>query len=88
MKKSTTLFLATIIMCLCLCGCDNSNGKQETSSTNQCFTKIYGDKTTLYYIVYDDNTKVMYSVSNGMHNGGNLTMLVNADGTPKLHDGK
>lgn len=38
-----------------------------------------------YYIVYDKDTKVMYSVSNGVYNGGTLTLLVDADGKPLLY---
>lgn len=39
-----------------------------------------------FNIVYDVDTKVMYTVSNGMHNRGTFTMLVNADGTPRLYE--
>lgn len=38
-----------------------------------------------YYIVYDKDTKVMYSVSNGVYNRGTLTLLVDADGKPLLY---
>lgn len=41
----------------------------------------YGDN---YYIVYDKETKVMYTKSNSSSNCGDFTLLVNADGTPKL----
>lgn len=37
-------------------------------------------------IVYDVDTKVLYTVSNGMHNRGCFTLLVNADGTPRLYE--
>lgn len=33
------------------------------------------------------NTKVMYAISDGAHNYGNFTLLVNADGTPMLYEG-
>ena len=38
-----------------------------------------------YYIIYDKDTKVMYSVSNGAYNRGTLTPLVDADGKPLLY---
>lgn len=39
-------------------------------------------------IVYDTDTKVMYSRSMGSYNRGTLTVLVNPDGTPKLYEGE
>ena len=38
-----------------------------------------------YCIIYDKDTKVMYSVSNGAYNRGTLTPLVDADGKPLLY---
>lgn len=35
-------------------------------------------------VVYDSETKVMYAVSASSYNYGNFTLLVNADGSPKL----
>lgn len=81
--------LLTIIICLLLVifgltACGNST----SDSTNRMFTKIPSAGTSTFYIVYDNETKVMYAVSDGTYNRGNLTMLVNADGTPKLYEGE
>lgn len=88
--------LLAIIVCVLLLisgciACDNpsanvSNSNVSASNSQGMFTKICrcGD----FYIVYDNETKVMYAVSNGHYNYGNLTLLVNADGTPKLYDGE
>jgi hypothetical protein len=34
------------------------------------------------------DTKVMYAVSIGSHNGGTFTLLVDADGKPMIHEGE
>lgn len=41
-----------------------------------------------YDIVYDRETMVMYSVSDTLGNRGVATVMLNADGTPKLWDGE
>lgn len=39
-------------------------------------------------VLVDKATGVMYWMSNGYYNtGGNLTMLVNSDGTPRIWEG-
>lgn len=40
-----------------------------------------------YDIIYDTRTGVMYHMSNGSYNRGTLTLLVNADGTPRVWEG-
>lgn len=37
-----------------------------------------------YTILYDKETKVMYHMSTGFYNYGNLTPLYNADGTLRV----
>lgn len=37
-----------------------------------------------YVILYDRETKVMYHMSAGFYNNGNLTPLYNADGTLRV----
>lgn len=91
--------LLTIIICLLLVifgltACENStanatNGSNSTSySTGRIFTILPSVGTGDFYVVYDNETKVMYAVSDGHYNSGVLTMLVNADGTPKLYEGE
>lgn len=56
--------------------------KSANAMTEDIFVAVaYGDN---YYIVYDKETKVMYTKSNSSSNCGDFTLLVNADGTPKL----
>ena len=38
-------------------------------------------------IIVDTDTGVMYWVSDGIYNAGDLTPLLNADGTPRLYQG-
>ncbi len=83
-RKIAIIFLA--LMCFiatCLVGCSGTEYeiKEEPESLFE-----YVEKFSDFNIVYDKETKVMYSVSNGSHGGrGVFTMLVNADGTPKLY---
>lgn len=39
------------------------------------------------YVLVDKDTHVMYWMSGGDYNNGNLTLLVNADGSPKIWNG-
>lgn len=40
-----------------------------------------------YVILYDRETKVIYHMSTGVYNNGNLTPLYNADGTLRVWEG-
>ena len=55
--------------------------------TTSPYVLIYTDTYFNCEIVYDKDTKVMYSISNGARNRGTLTVLLNADGTPKIWEG-
>ena len=87
--------LLTIILCLLLTAfsftaCGNSTANTTDSNNNyngNMFTRVKSGLGA-FYIVYDNETKVMYAVSDGDYNRGVLTMLVNADGTPKLYEGE
>ena len=61
---------------------------QSTSATNNIdnmFVKVgQSNQCPHIVILYDRDTKVMYSMSSYDRNCGNLTLLVNADGTPKI----
>ncbi len=41
-----------------------------------------------YKIVYDRDTKVMYNMTDGKYNAGQLYKLYNRDGSLKIYDGK
>lgn len=52
--------------------------------TTSPYVLVYTDTYFNCEIVYDKDTKVMYSISNGTYNRGIPTVLLNADGTPKI----
>ena len=41
-----------------------------------------------FNIYYDKKTKVMYAVSDGQYNRGNVVLLVDANGKPLLYEGE
>lgn len=45
------------------------------------------ERTDSWCVVYDRRTKVMYSVTNGFHNRGTFTLLVDTDGKPLIWEG-
>lgn len=80
-RKCLKIIVITIILSFLLVGCGKSNGL-ETEDSMFCIVS----KEETFNVVYDRKTKVMYAVSYGAYNCGNLTLLVNADGTPKIYD--
>lgn len=46
---------------------------------------VYVNSEVYFEIYYDKETKVMYAVSTGQYNKGNIVMLVNANGKPLLY---
>ena len=74
-----------ILILLMLTGCGTKTKVEETE-TERMFKKICDGFAAS--IVYDTETKVEYAVSTGTYNYGTYTMLVNADGTPKLYLGE
>lgn len=89
-KKVLALIFSTVIVSSILVGCSNTDIKktcnQETEDLESMFVEI--GRISNSYIVYDRETKVMYTVSNDLYNGGNFTMLVDENENPKLWDGK
>ena len=83
MFKSISLSVL-LAFTLCLTGCDWQSVENEADSgTSSIFTKV--EETPSWMIVYDKETKVMYTVSTGSYNLGTFTLLVNPDGTPKTY---
>lgn len=62
------------------CGFSEVEAEQE-----KMFVEVYNGYC--YYVVYQKDTKVMYSVSDGGQGSGVFTLLVNHDGTPMVWDG-
>ena len=82
MTKKIFLFLDIIILVALLTACVIETGKQQKNlEENSMFTTIEATKGLTYEIVYNKETKVIYSVSNN----GIMTALLNPDGTPMLY---
>lgn len=83
MKKIKILAIISLIVAslIIFAGCTSSPELEERqNSSNNYFITIQDCNT--YRIVYDSNTKVMYSISYQ----GRVTMLVNVDGKPLLYN--
>ena len=82
--------IAMLLAVLMLAGCDTM-GKVDAGQIadaevdNHMFmvvsVELYGN------VLVDKATGVMYWMSNGSYNTGNLTLLINADGTPRIWEG-
>lgn len=46
------------------------------------------EQSDIWRVAVDQETKVMYAVSDGGYNHGTFTMLVDSDGTPLLYEGE
>ena len=89
-KKFLTIVICLFMIIFGLVACATSTVNATDSNNNyngNMFTKVELGLSD-FYVVYDNETKVMYAVSDGLYNRGTLTMIVNADGTPKLYDGE
>lgn len=88
MKKIICVLLCAICISLVFTGCHSETSDIPTKDIGEYYTVVYKDKLNGYAIVYDIDTKVMYNYSLGMYNTGTLTLLVNADGTPRVYNDK
>lgn len=77
-----------LLVCLLLTSCSDTHVEKEgEDSTTKTSMFVVVEEANLWYIVYHKETKVMYWVSRGSYNCGNLYLLVNADGSPMLWEG-
>ena len=81
MRKILALIFIVVILCTSLCACACS--ENDTSSASM-FVTI--EETYSFRIVYHKTTKIMYAISCGAYNGGDFTLLVNADGSPMIYE--
>ena len=82
-KKLTVGLIASLIgPAMIFAGC---SGEKAEASDNSRFMKIEGSFEWSIYA--DRETGVMYAVSNGMHNHGTFTLLVDANGDPLIYEG-
>lgn len=86
--KKALLIVCIVVMCFTLAGCGTTVEKQTQAPNEVKSMFVILEETMSWCVVYDRETKVMYAVSYGTYNGGTFTMLVNADGTPKLWGGE
>lgn len=82
MKK---FLIALTVLTIFMTGCGRPITDNFSSDTGTRFVKIsreYGCD-----VVYDSETGVEYVTSRCAYNIGTYTLLVNADGTPKIYKG-
>ena len=87
MKRTIKIALVVLLLALCagmLAGCAGDKTQSEVEAP---FVWIFGGCKYGYEVGYDPDTGVMYSMSTGSANYGTLTLLVNADGSPKVWEG-
>ena len=95
MKKKITLVLVLCAIVALLCGCASSYDEPYTDSNtnfgNGYFTVIRwwdgGIDSPTEYILYANDTGVMYYAFRTSHAGG-ITPLYNADGTLQIYEGE
>lgn len=86
--KKIALMIVLVLLALCLAGCGAEVERQTQTQNIIKSIFVIVEETYGWKIVYDRETKVMYAVSDGTYGQGNFTVLVNADGTPKMWKGE
>lgn len=79
MKK---VFIALLLGITCLMGCSYV----ADSETPERFEYVEDGYYGWFDVVRDTQTGVMYAVSSGIYNHGNVTVLIDADGSPLLYE--
>lgn len=87
MKKKIAAAILTAT--LLIAGCESVNVSAEQDVDSIVVDRIVVDYTDNYAIYADKDTGVMYLFVGGGHkDGGGLTVMLNADGTPKIWNGE
>lgn len=85
-NKKLILVVALVLLMAIITGCAHTKVESKLAiETPSIFVVV--ERTYGYDVVYDRETKVMYTVSNLSHGSGIFTLLVNEDGSPKLWKG-
>ena len=82
--KYTLLIIITALTILLATGCakvEKAEQEQIDVSRFECV-----EETSVWVIVADRETGVMYAVSSGIYNQGAFTLLVDAEGKPLIWD--
>lgn len=85
MRKMFAL-ATTGLLGLTLCGCSVNKMNEDNYDSSEQSMFVLVEKGLNHYVVYHEDTKVMYVVSGGANNTGTFTMLVNPDGSPLLYE--
>ena len=83
-KKIVALIL--VLISLTFVGCQKVESVSKDVDNTSMFVII--ENTGSWTVVYHKQTKVMYAVSMSTYNCGTFTVLLNADGTPMLWEGR
>lgn len=92
MKKNFIIFVMLTALMFSLVGCGGTKQLTEEDFTEaskseySMFIKL--ESTGIYDVVYHKTTRVMYAISRGGYNQGTFTVLLNADGSPMIHESK
>ena len=79
--KKAILIIVLVFLAVILSGCVQTATEERPIQVSR-FVQV--ENTGVYSILYDKETKVMYAVSYYGSGSGVFTLLVNADGSPKL----
>lgn len=79
------MLLFDIVLMFAFSGCVPQKVERGSSQDLSMFVVV--EETICWAVVYHKDTKVMYAVSTGSHNGGTFTMLCDKNGKPQLWQG-
>ena len=85
MKRLVLAFLLAVAV-LTTSGCSDWMDEEPRANASKMFVRV--EDCGSFDIMYDKDTKVMYTVSSSCYNYGDVTLLVNSDGTPKIWKGR
>ena len=90
MKRKILAVALVLTLCFGMTGCKKGDIEPESSRLANKYidlVTIYKDDNHNTKVLYDKNTKVMYSVIWSGYQFG-ITPIYNSDGTVKLYDGE
>lgn len=86
-KKHWLALVGALIALMCIASLGGCATVAETKDMAADSRFVVVEKTSIWRVVYDKDTKVMYAISYGGYNCGTFTLLVDADGNPLLWSG-